>query len=453
MLSGRARTTVLTALACAFLLFSPLAAAGIWSDVAAAATRAANAIHAATTTVFVSPTGSDRDGCTRAAPCATFNRAYRAAQPGDVVQVAGGTYPEQELDADSRKTSSDHVVFRPAAGATVIVNGVLRLGDGNGTPAASHVTLESIQATVIQAFHPARDVTWTNITARNFYVRGVQELRVKGGSFGPCTSSVDPCANNKIDLASPPEQPNNNITIDGTLFHDFRIGNPGDHFECMFLFGGTKITVRNSTFRNCEFYDVFLQHAGGALNGVTLENNHFGIPWNGAGVQNRATAIGFSPRGTPFSDVLMQRNSFDPGTGVAWNDDGDGSVYTAFRAVGNIFGIRSNCSEVVTYTDNLWPSGKCGATDRDSAPFGYVFRNGVLQPDPAVATRIQKAFAGAAVKTAKLARIAKSVGWSTTTLRRVLKDKVYLGGIYGAPGAHPALVPRAKWLAAERRVR
>lgn len=440
MAAGRAETTVVAAVVAAFLVFTPLAGA--------AETRAV-----AGTTVYVSPAGSDRNACTQAAPCATFNRAYQAAQPGDVVQVAGGTYPDQQINADARKTSSDDVVFRPAAGATAVVSGLLRLGDGDGSPGASHVTLQGLQATVIQAFNPAQDVTWTGMTARNFYVRGVQNLTVKGGSFGPCTSSVDPCANNKIDLASPPEQPNANIVVDGALFHDYRIGNPADHFECMFLFGGTNITIRNSTFRNCEFYDVFLQHAGGPLTGVTLEGNRFGVPWNGAGVQNRVTAIGFSPRGTPFSNVLLQRNSFEPGTGVAWNDDGDGSVYTAFRAVGNIFGFQSNCEPTVSYAGNVWPTAACGATDRTTAPYGYVLRNGALQPDPALAPRIQKAFAGAATKTRKLAEVARSVGWSLTTTRRILGDALYLGGVYGAPGAQPGLVPRARWLAAQKRIR
>ena len=45
--------------------------------------------------IFVSPTGSDVD-CARGAPsrpCGSFNRAYALAVCGDVIQVAGGTYP------------------------------------------------------------------------------------------------------------------------------------------------------------------------------------------------------------------------------------------------------------------------------------------------------------------------------------------------------------------------
>lgn len=442
MVSRRSRTVAVAASIAAFLALAPLAAG-----------EARTATAARSGTLYVSPTGNDAGGCTATAPCASFATAYRAAQPGDVVRVAAGTYPEQEIDADPRKVAPDHVVFEPAPGAAVVVDGLLRLGDGDTHPAASHVTFQGMTATEVQAFSPARDVSLIGMTARNFYLRGVQDVTVEGGSYGPCTSSVDPCANNKIDLASPPEQPNADITIEGVLFHDFRIGNPSDHFECLFLFSGTNIVVRNSTFRNCEYYDVFLQHAGGELDGVTFQGNRFGVPWNGAGVQNRATAIGFSPRGTPFANVLLQRNSFDPGTGVSWNDDGDGSIYTGVRAVGNIFGIPGNCDSDISFEGNLWPSRPCSATDRDTAPYGYLLQGGVLQPDSATAARIQRAYAAAAVNARKLKTAARTVGWSLRTLKRVLADPLYLGGVYGAPGAQPALVSRARWLAVQKRLR
>jgi len=262
----------------------------------------------------------------------------------------------------------------------VTVNGMLALGNGLGTPAASHLTIQGIAATQeIQAFTPASDVTWINMKARNFYFRGVQNMTVKGGIFGPCTSSVDPCENNKIDLASSPEQPNANITIDGATFHDFRIGNPSDHFECMFLFGGTNITVENSKFYNCEFYDIFVQFAGEAFNGLKIQNNWFDTPWNGQNVQNRTTAIGFSPRGNPFTDVLVRYNSFRNDTGVSWNDDGCCVSYSNFRVVGNLIGLTNGCNNSVSFSFNIFVDGTCGSTDRTLAALPYV--NGAHGPN------------------------------------------------------------------------
>src|SRR5438093_13535104 len=50
--------------------------------------------------LFVSPSGSDRKACTEAAPCRSFERAYRLARPGQTVKLAAGTYggEEQQLD-------------------------------------------------------------------------------------------------------------------------------------------------------------------------------------------------------------------------------------------------------------------------------------------------------------------------------------------------------------------
>src|SRR2546421_7271730 len=54
-------------------------------------------------TVFVSARGSDSAPCTRARPCASFERAYRAAKPGQIVAVMGGTYGYQEVNLDRSK--------------------------------------------------------------------------------------------------------------------------------------------------------------------------------------------------------------------------------------------------------------------------------------------------------------------------------------------------------------
>src|SRR5687768_9092864 len=74
--------------------------------------------------VFVAPNGSDGKSCrSRAAACATFNRAYRVARPGQVVEVAGGRYPRQSIRAAAGK-KAPNIVFRPARRASVVVTGI-----------------------------------------------------------------------------------------------------------------------------------------------------------------------------------------------------------------------------------------------------------------------------------------------------------------------------------------
>jgi hypothetical protein len=91
--------------------------------------------------VFVSPSGND-SSCRRgkpAKPCLTFNRAYELAQQGDVVQVAGGDYPDQTIAYDSSKSGS---------------GGSCRLSyDGDGTFSSSSggcVTFEPAPGAMVQ---------------------------------------------------------------------------------------------------------------------------------------------------------------------------------------------------------------------------------------------------------------------------------------------------------------
>src|SRR5690349_18891492 len=71
---------------------------------------------ASAATLHVAPAGTDGAPCTVLAPCASFARAYRLAQPGDVVEAAAGTYGDQVIAGDRGA-----VTFRPALGAAVTV--------------------------------------------------------------------------------------------------------------------------------------------------------------------------------------------------------------------------------------------------------------------------------------------------------------------------------------------
>ncbi|MDX6439850.1 MAG: hypothetical protein QOF45_2433, partial [Gaiellaceae bacterium] len=46
---------------------------------------------------YLSVSGSDSNACTQAAPCKSFDRAYRVAAPGATVEVAAGSYPAQTI--------------------------------------------------------------------------------------------------------------------------------------------------------------------------------------------------------------------------------------------------------------------------------------------------------------------------------------------------------------------
>ncbi len=97
---------------------------------------------------FVSSNGSDSSSCAKSAPCRSFNRAYHLAKPGDVVEVAGGSYPQQNISRDSSKTSSKDVVFRPAAGAVVTIGCDTAPTDGGASvPGASCIDVDASHIT------------------------------------------------------------------------------------------------------------------------------------------------------------------------------------------------------------------------------------------------------------------------------------------------------------------
>src|SRR4051794_19431792 len=79
---------------------------------------------AAAADLYLSPNGNDANSCAQSAPCKSFDRAYKAAQPGQVVEAAAGTYGGQSIGADASKTSANDVVFQPAAGAAVIIGNI-----------------------------------------------------------------------------------------------------------------------------------------------------------------------------------------------------------------------------------------------------------------------------------------------------------------------------------------
>src|SRR5687768_17674383 len=94
--------------------WTPAALALAACAVALAAPGPGPAAPRALAPLHIGPGGSDSNPCTAQRPCRSFDRAYRVASPGQVVEVAGGTYPGQGVRVDAAKSSSSDVVFRPA---------------------------------------------------------------------------------------------------------------------------------------------------------------------------------------------------------------------------------------------------------------------------------------------------------------------------------------------------
>jgi chitodextrinase len=342
---------------------------------------------------FVSPSGSDANLCIQAAPCASLERAYRVALPGQVVEVAGGTYPSQTIRAVPGKTAPN-VVFRPSSGARVILGG---LGFGtNGDPSLGpdFITVRGMETSYkgsspgagnqlgIHVGPGSTSITLEDMDAGSISSWFADHLTVRGGDYGPCdaVSGQNVCSNNKQDVST-------NVLIEGAYFHDleYDASAPGAHWECMYINGGRGVTIRGNRYERCAIFDVFVTISGpdaGRIGheNLTIENNFFAPATNGYGSPSRGWAslsLSWCQNASQpaYRNVNIRNNSFGPGAGIErdLNADGAGCRWQNVSATGNIL-AHGGCQNGWSYSNNLWvgSSSKCAASDGNLASLPYV---------------------------------------------------------------------------------
>ncbi len=236
--------------------------------------------------VYVAANGNDstcaRNNVTK--PCLTLSRAYTVSQAGDVIEISGGTYPDQTIPKLSKGTAI--VTFEPASGASVIL--------GSVNIYASYVELRNMASSGRIGINPvATDYpSGTNhITLRNMNAESLgivaEDVLVKGGNFG----GFDACDASKpediVQIWETSRSGNwyasSRVTIDGAVIHDVTDHNnacsdvpppaQGRHVDCMQILSGHFITVRNSVFYNCATSDIIARPFRVGLDNLLIENN------------------------------------------------------------------------------------------------------------------------------------------------------------------------------------
>ena len=308
--------------------------------------------------VFLSPAGSDSNPCSRAAPCRSLDRAYRVARPGEFVELAGGSYPTQDVNDDPSKTSEDDVVFRPAAGAAAVFGGIDVFGD--------HVEFRGIQST--QDFYVkcgADDVTLRNSKAALFFIRSATDVSFVDVEFGP-SDDISQIGHTEECQFSP-----DRILMERVYMHDFTHPDPSVHMECLTVQAANNLTIRNSRFHHCEDFDILLKHRVPVLrsDNMLFENNWFDKPW-----PDGSSAIQFSEpdSGGTYANVTIRNNSFN-GTLLLKSEVG----WENLRVHSNV-GTRYGgfCDGRVTSAYNVWSgTSGCSATDLRAAT-GFVNQSG-----------------------------------------------------------------------------
>jgi hypothetical protein len=335
---------------------------------------AATGSAAAPPVLAVSVTGADTNPCTQVAPCASFNRAYRAAAPGQTVEVADGTYPDQVIGFDPSKTTTRDVTLRPAPGASVIVGTkplteLHRTTVGLTVSGAKHLTIRDMTIRGdIEASDGAEDVTFQNLVSQNG-VPGIyaptRDITIRGGSFGNTLdyfAQVYPSANGTHNL---------NVLIDGVTLHDVRSEDLNAyHVACMLISDATGLIVRRIRTFNCDVFDLELGvFSDGVLRNALVENNFFGS--EGPTVN---ASLALNTNTTSWNGLDVRNNSALAAMRHPDCTNGCANV----RYSGNISPLPgfypAACVPEVTYAHNVWTGGakKCSRTDIAVANPGFV---------------------------------------------------------------------------------
>jgi hypothetical protein len=346
----------------------------------------------APTAVVTSGSGGG-SGCTQTVSSASaLTSAVSSAAGGAVICVASGSYGAMSWTGGTGRTSQ--VVVEPAPGASPVFTGAL-------TEDASWLTVLDINmgGQLWEIDGPTRNVTMEGVTAAHFRILssasgGVSNVTVQGGSYGPNYTYPD------NTIGSNASTVNTNITIDGVLFHDQINTVSGAHFECLQVWDANGLTVENSKFTNCSYFDLFVQHVGGCPGSgncpptptnITIQNNWFdccvtAINSSNPGTFNPANEVhskNFSVmfptdhgEGT-WSNVVFRNNSGDDALDLGTNES-DTQSWSTFRVENNALPAvddwQDTCSNCVpsgvTEEYNAWFQGSETVTNGSGHDIG-----------------------------------------------------------------------------------
>jgi hypothetical protein len=349
--------------------------------------------------------GSDSNPCTVERPCATFDRAYHVARPGQVVAISSGSYPPQTLTPDVTKTSADDVVFEPAQGATVRLDAGLPPGAGGSgltILGAKHVTFSRLtivglltivpstrSSTRADTLYPS-DLSFLSGRLDGYFtIRGADGVVFQDMTIGNYTlSDANPRIAGVPKLGNYEDQPESTNTVFSRVTFENIVRPPGvrTHAECLFLDGGVSgLRITQSRFTNCAVIDIFVYKGNGrAPSNVLLENNWLDSPRDSNG-NPAGVAINFKqfpPSFPATANWTIRFNSLrasivfkcfeGAGCASSWRN----VVVSSNVAVSPSFG---SClppgAKGVTFDHNVWSGRSCSATDV-TAPPGFLAVDG-----------------------------------------------------------------------------
>jgi hypothetical protein len=305
--------------------------------VLAASCASGGSARATADQLYVSPSGTSTGSCTQSAPCASLDRAYHVARPGQVVVMLDGVYGAQSIRPDTTKDSATaNVVFRAAAGATPT------LPNSSFTISGSHVEFHQLTMDqtgcanvsvappcpqlVIQA--PAHHVVIDGFHASRFFITGAYNVTVRDSDFGPSWDNhgiihADTAGNRPHDIVLSNVAVHDHLNTDACKAQAGCIG--AHHQGCgPTLNDSYNVLEDRMRFYNCQDLGQLVKPFRFANNNITIQNSWFGpnggfysldltsnakLPNTGLHIRNNTFTKGISAsRGIPYRDSDLTGN-------------------------------------------------------------------------------------------------------------------------------------------------
>jgi hypothetical protein len=284
----------------------------------------------------------------------------------------------QTIAYQASKSSSSDVVFRAAAGESVVFAGQVNVQ-------ASHLTIDGgedadgyimmrqgLEIESITPDSPKRtDITIRHVDAmgNQSSIASVENVLVYDAYFGGYHKSTgDSLGNDALRVLDSGRGVPTNITLDHIYVGEIGRGDSGPHNDCLEGSDGVNLTIRNSRFWHCATQGLYLSGGTSAqFDNVLVENNWFGpcsTPWQGF-VGNKCSDIVIIEWDKP--NLTFRYNSI--GAPEGWRIGTNGPTTGPIVVKGNT-GASPGCGRPVTvYESNVWQSGQpCSGTDVVASP-------------------------------------------------------------------------------------
>jgi chitodextrinase len=329
--------------------------------------------------VFLAPSGSDGSPCTKASPCRSLKRGLAVAQPGQVVELAGGSYSGEILSGDR----GGLVTFRPASGATATFTSFITLTSLRNVRLENFVFATNDPYRDLSVDACNRDVQIVNFTGLRFSVlEGNENITFQGGSWGGYSQPGTGDSGIGTAGAYGPTRtcngaapgPARNIVFDGLTFHDVFWGKApsewgGSHPDCFEINGNaTGVTIRNSTFLRCGDSFIGLYTDQGDLTNITLENNTFRDLGNYTWFSIQLHGGPSRDSGKRCGGIVFRGNRFEP------NNPGALGPYSSLRTTCDTTGSGLPGTLVEGNSFQAGP-GSSSCLQWKAAPWNSTWRN------------------------------------------------------------------------------